>query len=154
MPLNIGAMPVTISALTWNSGSPPSTPSPGASPLHTAIPSAQASWLAWVCAAIFGAPVVPPVCTNAARSSAVGRFRAGQVVGRLPGDHVVQVGHDRPAAVRVSAGGRVTGQGGRVAVRAVGPQREDGGHPRLAGHPEQPMPQLRVQLGAGRDQDA
>ena len=66
-------MPVTISALTWNSGSPPSIPSPAASPLHTAIPRPQASWLAWVCAATFGAPVVPPVCTNAARSSAAGR---------------------------------------------------------------------------------
>ena len=82
------------------------------------------------------------------------RVRAGQAVGRLPGDHVVQVGHDRPAAVQGPAGRRVTDQGRRVAVRAVGPQREDGGHPRLAGYPEQPMPQLRVQLGAGRDQDA
>ena len=36
---------------------------------------------------------------------------------------------------------------------AVGPQRQDGGHPRLAGHPEQPLPQLRVQLRPGRDQD-
>ena len=67
-------MPVTIRALTWNSGSPPSIASPGASPLHTAMPRAQASWLAWVCAATFGAPVVPPVCTNAARSSALGRL--------------------------------------------------------------------------------
>ena len=63
-------MPVTIRALTWNSGSPPRIASPAASPLHKEIPRAQASWLAWVCAAIFGAPVVPPVCTSAARSSA------------------------------------------------------------------------------------
>ena len=65
-------MPVTISAFTWNSGRPASTPSPGVRPDHSAIPRAQASWFACVCAAIFGAPVVPPVCTNAARSAAPG----------------------------------------------------------------------------------
>ena len=83
------------------------------------------------------------------------QVRAGQVADRLPGDHVVEIGHERPAAVRVTAGRSVTGdaQGGRVAVGVVGSQREDGGHPRLAGHLEQPLPQLRVQLGAGRDQD-
>ena len=46
--------------------------SPGISPVDSAIPRPQASWLAWVCAAIFGAPVVPPVGTNAARSAAAG----------------------------------------------------------------------------------
>ena len=86
------------------------------------------------------------------------QVRAGQVAGWLPGDHVVQVGDERPAAVRGvrgTVGRRVTGQaqGGRVAVGAVGSQREDGGHARLAGHLEQPLPQLRVQLGPGRDQD-
>ena len=42
------------------------------------------------------------------------QVRAGQVAGRLPGDHVVQVGHDRPAAVRGTVGGRVTGGPGRA----------------------------------------
>ena len=83
-----------------------------------------------------------------------GQVRTGQAAGWLPGDHLVQVGHDRPAADRGPAGRRVTDQRRRVAVRAVGPQREDGGHPRLAGYPEQPLPQLRVQLRPGRDQDA
>ena len=51
--------------------------------------------------------------------------------------------------------GRVTGpaQGGRYAVRVVGPQRQDRGHVRLPGDLEQPWPQLRVQLRPGRDQD-
>ena len=79
---------------------------------------------------------------------------AGQAAGWLPGDHLVQVGHGQRAAVRRTAGRGVTVQGGRGAVRAVGPQRQDGGHPRLAGYPEQPLPQLRVQLRPGRDQDA
>ena len=81
------------------------------------------------------------------------QVRAGQVAVRLPGDHLVQVGHDRRAAVRGTAGSRVTVQGGRDAAGAVRPQRQDGGHPRLAGHLEQPLPQLRVQLRPGRDQD-
>ena len=77
----------------------------------------------------------------------------GQVAGWLPGDHLVQVGHGQRAAVRRTTGRGVTVEGGRGAVRAVGPQRQDGGHPRLAGYPEQPLPQLRVQLRPGRDQD-
>ena len=77
--------------------------------------------------------------------------RAGQVAGWLPGDHLVQVGHGQRAAVRAAVTGGA--EGGRDAVRVVGPQRQDGGHPGLPGHPEQPRPQLRVQLRPGRDQD-
>ena len=52
------------------------------------------------------------------------RVRAGQVAGRLPGDHVVQVGHDRPAAVRGTAAGaspaRAGGCRGRRPAAAPG----------------------------------
>ena len=95
----------------------------------------------------------PPGVHERGEIARLGQVRAGQVAGWLPGDHVVQVGHERPAAVRGvrgTVGRRVTGQaqGGRDAVGAVGPQRQDGGHARLAGHLEQPLPQLRVQLRA------
>ena len=97
----------------------------------------------------------PPGVHERGQVVCLGQVRAGQVAVRLPGDHLVQVGHDRRAAVRGTVGGRVTGrvQGGRGAAGAVGSQRQDGGHPGLAGHLEQPLPQLRVQLRPGRDQD-
>ncbi len=81
----------------------------------------------------------------------LGQVRAGQVAGWLPGDHLVQVGHGQREAVRAAVTGRVEDR--RDAAGAVGPQRQDGGHPGLAGHLEQPRPQLRVQLRPGRDQD-
>ena len=95
----------------------------------------------------------PPGVHERGKVVCLRQVRAGQVAVRLPGDHLVQVGHDRPAAVRGTAGSGVTVQGGRDAVGAVGPQGQDRGHPRLAGHSEQPRPQLRVQLRPGRDQD-
>ena len=95
----------------------------------------------------------PPGVHERGQIPRLGQVRAGQVAGWLPGDHLVQVGHGQRAAVRRTAGRGVTIQGGRDAVGAVGPQRQDGGHTGLAGHLEQPRPQLRVQLGPGRDQD-
>ena len=64
------------------------------------------------------------------------QVRAGQAVGWLPGDHLVQVGDDWAVAVRVAG----PAQGGRYAVRVVGPQRQDRGHARLVGDLEQPLP--------------
>jgi hypothetical protein len=78
-------MPVTISALTWNNGSPPSAASPAASPAASAMPRPQASWLAWVCAAIFGAPVVPAGVHERGEIPRLGKV-ARQVAGLLPGD--------------------------------------------------------------------
>ena len=158
MPLNIGAMPVTIRALTWNSGSPPSTPSPGASPLHSGDPPGAGQLVGMGVRGDLRGAGGPPGVHERREIVCLRQVRAGQAAGRLPGDHVVQVGDERPAAVRGvrgTVGRRVTGQaqGGRVALCAVGSQREDGGHARLAGHLEQPLPQLRVQLGPGRDQD-
>ena len=95
----------------------------------------------------------PPGVHERGKVVCLRRVRAGQVTVRLPGDHLVQVGHGQRAAVRGMPGRRVTVQGGRGAAGAVRPQRQDHGHPRLPGHPDQPLPQLRVQLGPGRDQD-
>ena len=98
----------------------------------------------------------PPGVHERGKVVCLRQVRAGQVAVRLPGDHLVQVGHDRRAAVRGTVGGRVTGrvQCGRGAAGAVRSQRQDRGHPRLARHLEQPLPQLRVQLRPRRDQDA
>ena len=66
------------------------------------------------------------------------QVRAGQVAGRLPGDHLVQVGHDRPAAVRGTAGSgrhRPGRAGCRERRRAAAPGPRScppGGPPRAA----------------------
>lgn len=67
-----GASVVTITAFTWNRGSAANRVSPGARLPFAAIIQAVVTWLAWVCAASFGALVVPPVWNSAARSSAAG----------------------------------------------------------------------------------
>jgi len=60
---------VTTRALTWNSGSAANaTLSWSISELAASI-QALATSMAWVCAASFGAPVVPPVWNSAARSA-------------------------------------------------------------------------------------
>jgi hypothetical protein len=71
---------------------------------------------------------------------------AGQVAGRQPGHHLVQVGCGEV--------GSPAGQDRPGAVRAMGPQRQHGGHARLAGHREHAVPQRLVQFGPGGDDDA
>ena len=91
----------------------------------------------------------PPGVHERGEIACLRQVRAGQVAGRLPGDHLVQIRHDQGTAVWING----LAEGWRVASCAVRPKREDGGHARLPGHLEQPLPQLRVQLGPGRDQD-
>ncbi len=73
-----------------------------------------------------------------------GWARPGEASARLSGDQVIQV-----------SGGHATtvGQAGRAAGGTIRPDREDGVHPRLAGHDDEPLPELRVQLRPGRDED-
>ena len=71
-PLNSGASRVTTRALTWKSGSAAKTTDSVFSTPIAAIIQASVTSLAWVCAASFGVPVVPPVWKRAARSVAEG----------------------------------------------------------------------------------
>ncbi len=59
--MNSGARPVTSSALTWKSGNPAISGSLEFRLSLAASIHAMETGFAWVCAAIFGTPVVPPV---------------------------------------------------------------------------------------------
>ena len=63
---------MTTKALTWNKGSAANATDSASSTPIAAIIQASVTSLAWVCAASFGVPVVPPVWKRAARSVAVG----------------------------------------------------------------------------------
>ena len=71
-PLNSGASRVTTKAFTWKSGSAANATDSVSSTPIAAIIQASVTSLAWVCAASFGVPVVPPVWKRAARSVAAG----------------------------------------------------------------------------------
>ena len=136
-------MPVTISALTWNSGRPARTPSPGARPADSAIPRAQASWFAWVCAAIFRRAGGPAGVHERGQIASAGRADPGQVT-RMAGR--------RPALPGTGPAGRARRAGRRDAGGAIRPQRDDRAHPGLAGDRGQPLPELGVRLRSGCDQ--
>jgi hypothetical protein len=61
-PLSSGPRTVTSSAFVWNSGRAANTVLPGRNRSGQVIIHALATSLAWVRAASFGVPVVPPVC--------------------------------------------------------------------------------------------
>jgi hypothetical protein len=60
--LSSGPRTVTSSAFVWNSGRAANTVPPGRRRSNEVIIQALATSLAWVRAASFGVPVVPPVC--------------------------------------------------------------------------------------------
>ena len=127
----------------------PASPPRPASPLHTAIPRPQASWSAWVCAATFGALVVPRCArTRQGRLPPAGPRRPGGCPAARRSPRPGRPPPPRPGPPAAAPPVRAGGHRRRCPAAAPGPRPS-----RLAGHLEQPRPQPRVQLRPGRDQD-
>ena len=142
-PLNSGARTVTRSALTWKSGSAANTTASSCSRLLAAIIQASLTSLAWVCAASFGVPVVPPVWKRAARSVAEGGSPTKASCGCSCRQGGQVADPDAVDRVQLRLGRARTGRA----------QREEGFHPGLDGELPCALPDLRREVGAGSHED-
>ena len=124
-----------MSALTWNSGRAAKVTASSSSRSLAAIIQASATSLAWVCAASFGAPVVPPVWNMAARSVERG---AGRRTWRRP--------RRRRARRRSRSGTPAIRKRGAIARGGRRPQREQGVEQAIPrpGRPRSPRPAGRA----------
>ena len=133
---------MTTSALTWNSGSAAKTTESASNSELAASIHASATSLACVCAASFGAPVVPPVWNSAGE---IGRARrvAGEAGRVHAGGQFAEVTDAHPVD-----GGQRRGR----SRRRGRPQHQDGVEHALVGELLRGLPGRGRELRAGGDE--
>ena len=129
--------------MTWKSGSAANTTASSRSSPLAAIIQASLTSLAWVCAASFGVPVVPPVWKRAARSVAEGASPTKASCG------CSAASADRWPTRTPSIGAQLRLR--RADARRA--QREEGFHPGLDGELPCALPDLRREVGTGSHED-